>query len=624
MALMEERVEELADRARKGKEPESTLFCWNVAQVRFNAWHYSDTNLWASLAYRIFEELADNPAEELEGARAAVEGARRRREGLEREARTLEAQATRRRSALADYAGAALSALQTDDELRKKLVRREDDRDARTDEVLDLLATMNDVSGRTRTAATLLRAQVGRRRLPAVILGVLAAVAVVVGVMYGSALTAVLAPVGVVATALVPWLILTGRILVQVDKRSAARRKELDTTRRRLAAAEAQEQAARSKLADVEGGADDGGRLMLEFIRERSSSGDYRDQLGLVSRVRGDFERLLALITRTAKAGPGAGVERIVLYVDDLDRCPYPKVAEVLQAVHLLLALDLFVVVVGVDSRWLEKSLAAYYRDTLDSPEDYLEKIFQIPFRLQPMREKGYEQLVADLTKHVPPTATAARAAPASNGTTTTPPPAPGSPDPGGDETGTAPDGDAATPAPVGEPAAGDSAADATSEAEVRQEVPEHHIDRAALELTDAERELLGSLGRIVRTPRSAKRLVNVYRMLRVSVQAHDLRRFTRPDTGDYRAVVLLLAVLVGRPHDARQAFALVMSAPSTALVWDVLAVSPVAADLAAVRALPPMARLTVAPCREWVPRVSRFSFRLSTVVDEPPSTPEP
>ena len=410
---------------------------------------------------------------------------------------------------------------------------------------------------------------------------------------------------------------------MQVDKRSAARRKELDTTRRRLAAAEAQEQAARSKLADVEGGADDGGRLMLEFIRERSSSGDYRDQLGLVSGCGATSSGC----SRSSPAGEGRSGRRC-----RADRAlrrrprplPYPKVAEVLQAVHLLLALDLFVVVVGVDSRWLEKSLAAYYRDTLDSPEDYLEKIFQIPFRLQPMREKGYEQLVVDLTKHVPPTATAARAAPASNGTTTTPPPAPGSPDPGGDETGTAPDGDAATPAPVGEPAAGDSAADATSEAEVRQEVPEHHIDRAALELTDAERELLGSLGRIVRTPRSAKRLVNVYRMLRVSVQAHDLRRFTRPDTGDYRAVVLLLAVLVGRPHDARQAFALVMSAPSTALVWDVLAVSPVAADLAAVRALPPMARLTVAPCREWVPRVSRFSFRLSTVVDEPPSTPEP
>ena len=125
MALMEELVDELADRAGKGKEPESALFCRNVAQVRFNAWHYSDTNLWASLAYRIFEGLAggaggaDDPAEKLTKARADVDGAWRKREVLERETRTLEAQVTRRRSALADYAGSALGELRADPKLRR-------------------------------------------------------------------------------------------------------------------------------------------------------------------------------------------------------------------------------------------------------------------------------------------------------------------------------------------------------------------------------------------------------------------------------------------------------------------------------------------------------------------------
>ncbi len=44
-------------------------------------------------------------------------------------------------------------------------------------------------------------------------------------------------------------------------------------------------------------------------------------------------------------------LNRIVLYIDDLDRCPPKRVVEVLQAVHLLLAFELFVVVVGVDAR---------------------------------------------------------------------------------------------------------------------------------------------------------------------------------------------------------------------------------------------------------------------------------
>src|SRR5262249_6761151 len=34
-----------------------TAFCCRVAQITFNAWHYVDANLWASIACRIFEGL---------------------------------------------------------------------------------------------------------------------------------------------------------------------------------------------------------------------------------------------------------------------------------------------------------------------------------------------------------------------------------------------------------------------------------------------------------------------------------------------------------------------------------------------------------------------------------------
>ena len=63
----------------------------------------------------------------------------------------------------------------------------------------------------------------------------------------------------------------------------------------------------------------------------------------------------------------------------------------VLQAVHLLLAFPLFVVVVGVDVRWVERALRLHHEHLLVSgdggaaPRDYLEKIFQIPFWLGPL-----------------------------------------------------------------------------------------------------------------------------------------------------------------------------------------------------------------------------------------------
>ena len=95
---------------------------------------------------------------------------------------------------------------------------------------------------------------------------------------------------------------------------------------------------------------------------ERAASSDYRDKLGVISQVRRDFEHLLAMIPGSAAAGTpetaagdAAGIERIpnvdriVLFIDDLDRCPPDKVVEVLQAVHLLLAFELFV----VESGWI-------------------------------------------------------------------------------------------------------------------------------------------------------------------------------------------------------------------------------------------------------------------------------
>ena len=76
-----------------------------------------------------------------------------------------------------------------------------------------------------------------------------------------------------------------------------------------------------------------------------------------------------------------------------------------------------------------------------------------------------------------------------------------------------------------------------------------------ALVILDAERELLGRVGSIVPTPRAAKRLVNIYRMLRVSVQGDELEAFLPGGGGEYQAVVLLLGVLIGRPSGAHEVF---------------------------------------------------------------------
>jgi hypothetical protein len=152
------------------------------------------------------------------------------------------------------------------------------------------------------------------------------------------------------------------------------------------------------------------GTLLDEFLDDRVSSDGYLKELTIFSRIRNDFERLSALMTRAneeyvaghvvnGKVVEPPTVSRIVLYIDDLDRCPADRVVEVLKLVHLLLAFPLFVCVAAVDPRWITRCLhqAPGLLDHADRSDlddefgipataaDYIEKIFQIPLWLRPV-----------------------------------------------------------------------------------------------------------------------------------------------------------------------------------------------------------------------------------------------
>ncbi len=70
-----------------------------------------------------------------------------------------------------------------------------------------------------------------------------------------------------------------------------------------------------------------------------------------------------------------------------------------LRAVHLLLALPLFVVIVAVDPRWLRRALEQHHTALFQAgeqgqewqalPVDYLDKIFQVPYALRPIGERA-------------------------------------------------------------------------------------------------------------------------------------------------------------------------------------------------------------------------------------------
>jgi hypothetical protein len=90
-------------------------------------------------------------------------------------------------------------------------------------------------------------------------------------------------------------------------------------------------------------------------------------------------------------------------------------------------------------------------------------------------------------------------------------------------------------------------------------EVKLHEIDPMPpnLAVYPEELEFLKVLSPLVPTPRAAKRIVNTYRLIRASLDEHELRQFASADGSatDYRAVQVLLAVLIGFPGEAAPLF---------------------------------------------------------------------
>jgi hypothetical protein len=151
--------------------------------------------------------------------------------------------------------------------------------------------------------------------------------------------------------------------------------------------------------------------------------------------------------------------------------------------------------------------------------------------------------------------------------------------------------------------------------AEVASKPPEMPRPEA-LVISERERDLLGGVGPMIPTPRAAKRLVNIYRMLRVSVPEDELEAFQPQGGKEHEAVTVLLAILVGRPALAPVIFGAVMSAPDEGDVREILIQFPeVSRPLADV--FEDITITLTGVYRRWAPRVARFSFHLGERLSE-------
>ena len=422
----------------------------------------------------------------------------------------------------------------------------------------------------------------------------------------------------------------------------AAKRQAEEEARHTFRETEAKMKAIRAELAELAPG-----RQLIRFLKERASAEDYRRHLGLVSLVRRDFEQLSLLLMKAAvdKDPSLPQIDRIVLYIDDLDRCRADRVIEVLEAVHLLLAFPLFAVVVAVDPRWLRQSLLDHYPRLLGgvddsqtktrpralgrpaTPQDYLEKIFQVPFNLQAMEKTGFEALVEHLFSVTEPAAKEAKLIPevpnaphAQNLATKSPSPVPESKD----ELRPA----ALTLDPIANPAPLKPKESVRQVASTTSDSPELALssDPQRLALTTKEVSDVQVFQPLFQTPRAVKRLANTYSLIRVGVDEADWIDYLGPEQmpGNYRVPMLLLAVTSAFPSLARPWLLWLREEPRTQWQFtkeDIASLTAKHADttdsadwnllargleLLSLQGWPAHDHNSLA---KWVPRVARYSF---------------
>ncbi len=612
-------VETIADQSKRA-EAGNTAFCGNVVQIEFNAWHYLDADLWASLVTEIFEKLfefeagtADDAAKNkrkqlkdqlgtakglFEKAHAELTDAEQARNAAEKVLKEAISERERQEETVSRQLDLIVELTKDDKQVADQLSKL--GKDLGIPEVLKSYATfeakINDLRSLSDRAIAILipmfNSPGGLKRLGWLIVALVVPGAIfwlltkmpAVGISDMAALamqaTTTLGTVsGWLGKNLNDGSKLVSQLEESFNKVQNIRKKRIEQTTskeqgnlqaliERETAAKRNFQEAQTRVESLQREIDEWqpGRLLSRFIEERSKAVDYQKRLGIISLVRRDFSRLSDLLEDAQKATEEAKVmpvQRIVLYIDDLDRCPADRVVEVLQAVHLLLSFRLFIVVVGVDYRWVSRSLCEHYDKLLTNDKtlvgqesgnsertasslDYLEKIFQVPFWLRRMSPNMCGSFLEGLL----------RSSIASKSTK--------SEQSGSYLSAYTQSLPVSSEAPVSESANKDRTLDSiekSGEAPLSVGVEQTlNLDLMPPNLALDPREItfmkqLAPL--LTRSPRSAKRFINTYRIIRAGISDTHLDRMLKEygDISELCSIMFLLSILTGTPRIAELVF---------------------------------------------------------------------
>jgi hypothetical protein len=162
---------------------------------------------------------------------------------------------------------------------------------------------------------------------------------------------------------------------------------------------------AAQKAGEQAGEEDYADKLFALFQRQRTRI--YRDHVQSLEQFYGDLKVTIhELVTSLDR--------RLVVFIDDLDRCMPEQAIGVLEAVKVFLDIKGCIFVLGVDREIIERGIRVRYKEfalhergaglgVFPVPErDYLEKIVQVPFSLPPLAPTAIKSFLSKRLPTVP------------------------------------------------------------------------------------------------------------------------------------------------------------------------------------------------------------------------------
>ncbi len=128
------------------------------------------------------------------------------------------------------------------------------------------------------------------------------------------------------------------------------------------------------------------------FIKE--SKEDNKNSTNTVAEFRKDFAELLE----------ATNFKRLIVIIDDLDRCSPERIIENLEAIKLFLNVPKTAFIIGADPRIVKYAIEHKYKNNKEIEEDnnrividYLEKLIQLPYSLPRLSESEVETYISML-----------------------------------------------------------------------------------------------------------------------------------------------------------------------------------------------------------------------------------